>query len=106
MTARFPIWKRDTRDLIRHFQHHKFRSVAVCIDPKILSPSFAGRQLDAAFFRDLPPQADPCGENGEFHTFAFDGPIFRHPIPFRTGEVIQRDSFVFCDLLPPEEKTK
>jgi uncharacterized protein (TIGR00290 family) len=103
MTASFPIWKRDTRDLIRHFHLHKFRSIAVCIDPKILPLSFAGRELDAAFFRDLPPQADPCGENGEFHTFAFDGPIFRYPILFRTGEVIQRDSFVFCDLLSQEK---
>jgi uncharacterized protein (TIGR00290 family) len=106
MTARFPIWKRDTRELVRHFHQHKFRSVAVCIDSKILPPAFAGRELDESFFRDLPPQADPCGENGEFHTFVFDGPIFRHPIPFRTGEVIERDSFVFCDLLPLEKKTK
>jgi len=100
MTAIFPIWKRDTRELIRHFHSHKFRAVTACIDPKILPHTFAGRELDDGFFRDLPPQADPCGENGEFHTFAFDGPIFRHAIPFRAGEVIERDAFVFCDLLP------
>jgi uncharacterized protein (TIGR00290 family) len=100
MTAIFPIWKRDTRELIRHFHTHKFRAVTACIDPKILPHTFAGRELDDGFFRDLPPQADPCGENGEFHTFAFDGPIFRHAIPFRAGEVIERDAFVFCDLLP------
>src|SRR5438309_1823365 len=58
------------------------------------------RELDESFFRDLPPQVDPCGENGEFHTFVFDGPIFQSPIPIRTGEVVNRDGFVFCDLLP------
>jgi uncharacterized protein (TIGR00290 family) len=100
MTAIFPIWKRDTRELIRHFHAHKFRAITACIDPRILPHTFAGRELDDNFFRDLPPQADPCGENGEFHTFAFDGPIFRHAIPFRAGEVVERDAFVFCDLLP------
>jgi uncharacterized protein (TIGR00290 family) len=106
MTALFPIWKRDTRELIGHFHSVKFRSIAVCIDGKVLPHSFAGRELDDTFFRDLPPGIDPCGENGEFHTFVFDGPIFRSPIPVRTGDVIERDSFVFCDLLPMEEKTK
>ncbi len=107
MTALFPIWKRDTRELIRHFHEQHFRAVAACIDTKILAPSFAGRELDESFFRDLPAQADPCGENGEFHTFVFDGPIFRSPIPIRTGEIVNRDGFVFCDLLPEmEEATK
>jgi uncharacterized protein (TIGR00290 family) len=100
MTALFPIWKRDTRELIRHFHASRFRAIAVCVDSKVLDRSFAGRELDESFFRDLPPHVDPCGENGEFHTFVFDGPIFHHPIPVRIGEVIQRDSFVFCDLLP------
>jgi uncharacterized protein (TIGR00290 family) len=100
MTALFPIWKRDTRELIQFFQQHRFRAVAACIDTKVLDPSFAGRELDESFFRDLPPAADPCGENGEFHTFVFDGPIFQSPIPIRTGEIVNRDGFVFCDLLP------
>jgi uncharacterized protein (TIGR00290 family) len=103
MTALFPIWKRDTRELIQFFHAQKFRSVAACIDGKVLARQFAGRELDAAFFRELPPGVDPCGENGEFHTFVFDGPIFSKPIRFQTGEVVQRDSFVFCDLLPLEE---
>jgi uncharacterized protein (TIGR00290 family) len=103
MTALFPIWKRDTRELIRTFRSANFRGIAVCIDSKVLDRSFAGRELDEAFFRDLPPQADPCGENGEFHTFVFDGPIFHAPVPVRAGEIIERDSFVFCDLLPMEE---
>ena len=107
MTALFPIWQRDTRELIHSFHANKFRAIAVCIDPKILAPSFAGRELDASFFRDLPPAADPCGENGEFHTFVFDAPMFRSPIPIRTGEVVTRDGFVFCDLLPKiKEGTK
>jgi len=100
MQALFPIWKRDTRELIREFHAAQFRSVAVCIDSRVLDPSFAGRELDASFFADLPPGVDPCGENGEFHTFVYDGPIFSRPIGFTLGEVVQRDSFVFRDLLP------
>jgi uncharacterized protein (TIGR00290 family) len=100
MTALFPLWKRDTGELIRQFHQHRFRAIAACIDSKALDPSFAGRELDESFFRDLPRHADPCGENGEFHTFVFDGPIFHSPIPIRTGEVVNRDGFVFCDLLP------
>ena len=107
MTALFPIWKRDTWELIQFFHQQHFRAIAACIDSKVLDPSFAGRELDDSFFRDLPPSADPCGENGEFHTFVFDGPIFHSRIPVRTGEVVNRDGFVFCDLLPEmEEATK
>jgi len=100
MSAVFPIWKVDTRELAARFQRDGFRAFAACIDPRKLDKSFAGRELDAAFFRDLPSGVDPCGENGEFHTFVFDGPIFRFPIPVRCGQVVERDSFVFCDLLP------
>ena len=102
MQALFPIWKRDTRELIREFHATRFRSLAVCIDSKVLDPSFAGRELDASFFADLPSTVDPCGENGEFHTFVFDGPIFSRPIGFTFGEVVQRDSFIFRDLLPDQ----
>jgi uncharacterized protein (TIGR00290 family) len=104
MTALFPIWKRDTRELIRSFHANQFRAVAVCVDSKVLDPSFAGRELDESFFRDLPSHADPCGENGEFHSFVFDGPIFQSPIPVRTGEIVHRDGFVFCDILEEMEK--
>jgi len=107
MTAIFPLWKRDTRELIRYFHDHHFRAIAACVDSKVLDPGFAGRELDESFFRDLSPHADPCGENGEFHTFVFDGPIFQSPIPIRTGEIVNRDGFVFCDLLSQmEEATK
>jgi len=100
MHALFPIWKIDTRELAARFLRDGFRAITACIDPRKLNASFAGRELDATFFRDLPAGVDPCGENGEFHTFVFAGPIFQHPIPVQTGEVVERDSFVFCDILP------
>jgi uncharacterized protein (TIGR00290 family) len=100
MEALFPIWKRDTRELASEFLRLGFQGIAVCIDPLVLDPSFAGRVLDESFFADLPAGVDPCGENGEFHTFVFDGPVFRTPIRFVTGEKVLRDGFYFCDLLP------
>jgi uncharacterized protein (TIGR00290 family) len=99
MTALFPIWKIDTRELVARFLRDKFRAIAVCIDPRKLDASFAGRELDASFFRELPQGVDPCGENGEFHTYVFDGPIFRSPIPVHVGAVVERESFVFCDVM-------
>jgi diphthamide synthase (EF-2-diphthine--ammonia ligase) len=77
-----------------------FQAVTVCVDPRVLDSSFAGRALDESFFADLPPGVDPCGENGEFHTFVFDGPVFQEPIQFVIGEKVLRDGFYFCDLLP------
>ena len=100
MEALFPIWKRDTRELARDFLRMRFKAIAVCVDPRVLDSCFAGRVLDESFFADLPPGVDPCGENGEFHTFVFDGPIFRTPVRFATGEKVLRDGFWFCDLLP------
>jgi uncharacterized protein (TIGR00290 family) len=100
MTAIFPIWKVDMRELAARFLKDKFRAITACVDPEKLDASFAGRELDASFFDDLPPHVDPCGENGEFHTFVFDGPIFREAIALQIGKVVERNSFVFCDLLP------
>ena len=100
MEAIFPLWKRDTRELIHSFHAAGFRAVTACVDPRVLHSSFAGRELDQSFFSDLPSSVDPCGENGEFHTFVFDGPIFSRPVEFTSGAVVERDSFVFCDLLP------
>ena len=100
MQGLFPIWKRDTRELAREFVRLGFRAITVCVDPRVLDASFAGRELDKSFFADLPPAVDACGENGEFHTFVFDGPIFQTPIPCRVGEKVLRDGFCFCDLLP------
>jgi uncharacterized protein (TIGR00290 family) len=100
MEALFPIWKCDTHELARDFLRLRFQAIAVCVDPRVLDLSFAGRVLDESFFADLPPGVDPCGENGEFHTFVFDGPVFRTPVRFVPGEKVLRDGFCFCDLLP------
>lgn len=103
MTGIFPIWKRDTRELARDFCAMGFRAIAVCIDSQKLGREFAGRELDESFFRDLPSDADGCGENGEFHTFVYDGPIFSRAIAVQRGEIVERDGFYFCDL---EEKAE
>jgi uncharacterized protein (TIGR00290 family) len=96
----FPLWMRDTRQLAQEMLASGLRATLTCIDPKKLSPSFAGRTFDSALLADLPRDVDPCGENGEFHTFAFAGPIFQKPIDFTVGETVERDGFVFADLLP------
>jgi len=100
MTGMYPIWGRDTPRLAREFIELGFRGVVVCVDPAKLDARFAGRVMDASFLADLPADVDPCGENGEFHTFVFDGPLFTEPVRFSTGEVVNRDGFWFCDLLP------
>jgi uncharacterized protein (TIGR00290 family) len=100
MSGIFPVWGRNTRELLRDFLALGFKGVVVCVDTQQMPASFAGRMIDDAFLRDLPRSADPCGENGEFHTFVFDGPFFKEPIAFRTGEVEARDQFTFCDLVP------
>src|SRR5579863_7975663 len=100
MAGIYPLWKRDTRELIREFIGLGFRTAVVCVDPAKLDPRFVGRIIDARFLEELPEQVDPCGENGEFHTFVFDGPLFKHRVRFSFGEIVCRDSFWFCDLLP------
>ena len=100
MQAVFPLWKKDTTQLARDFLVAGFKAIIVCVDPKMLDPSFAGRVIDDAFLRDLPSSVDPCGENGEFHSFVFDGPIFNGAVKLTIGEVVSRDGFYFCDLLP------
>jgi len=98
MQPMFPLWLRDTGALAREFIARGFEAVLVCVDPAKIDPSFAGHLFDAALLRDLPSGADPCGENGEFHTFVFNGPGFIGPVPVRIGPVAERDGFVFCDL--------
>jgi uncharacterized protein (TIGR00290 family) len=100
MRGLFPVWKRDTAAFIREFLELGFRAVVTCIDSKILDQSFAGRLIDESFLSSLPARVDPCGENGEFHTFVFDGPGFSAPVKFSVGETVLRESFWFCDLLP------
>ena len=96
----FPLWGKPTAALARAFVDGGFRARIVCLDPAALDVSFAGRTFDDGFLADLPEGVDPCGENGEFHTFVFDGPIFRRPLAVSVGEVVERDGFWFCDLLP------
>ena len=96
----FPLWGEDTRELARRFVALGFRAVLACVDPKQIDPAFAGREYDERLLAELPASADPCGERGEFHTFVYDGPIFRAPVAIARGEVVERDEFVFCDLLP------
>lgn len=116
----FPLWKKDTRELLNDFIELGFKAIVVCIKSDLLDVSFAGRIIDEDFIHDLPPGVDACGENGEFHTFCYDGPLFKKPVPFVVGEKIYREynapsdtaaswssppqkynmGFWFCDLLP------
>ena len=98
--ALFPLWQQPTAQLARTMVDGGLRACLTCVDPKQLDGAFAGREFDAALLRDLPATVDPCGENGEFHTFAHAGPMFAAPIPITKGEVVTRDGFVFADLLP------
>lgn len=100
MRGIYPIWRRDTAELAREFVAKGFRAVLTTVDPKQLDPSFCGRDFDASLLDDLPSKVDPCGENGEFHTFVHNGPIFSRPVALEKGEVVERDGFWFCDLLP------
>jgi uncharacterized protein (TIGR00290 family) len=96
----FPLWGLRTDGLARRMIAGGLRARLTCVDPRHLSPAFAGREFDAALLADLPPAVDPCGERGEFHSFAYAGPMFRRPVAVRAGEVVERDGFVFADLLP------
>lgn len=98
----FPLWGKETAALARRFIAVGFRAILVCVDPRFLPPSFAGRAYDEKLLADLPAGVDPCGENGEFHTFVHAGPIFSEPIVCETGQVVEREGFVFCDVLPAE----
>jgi len=90
MQGVFPIWKRNTTELIKEFIDKGFKAVLVCVNEKYLDKSFAGRLIDEDFLKDLPANVDPCGENGEYHSFVFDGPIYKNHIPITLGEVVYR----------------
>jgi uncharacterized protein (TIGR00290 family) len=96
----FPLWARDTHELAREFIGVGFEAIVVCLDPCALDPLLAGRAYDERLLAELPPSVDPCGENGEFHTFVHAGPVFAEPLACETGEVVEREGFVFCDLTP------
>lgn len=119
ITGVFPLWKRDTTELINEFIDLGFKTIVVCINEKYLDKDFCGRIIDKDFIKDLPENVDVCGENGEFHTFVFDGPIFKNPVTYKKGEIVCRKyeapksaadacftkadpaqyGFYFCDLL-------
>jgi uncharacterized protein (TIGR00290 family) len=94
----FPLWQRDTADLAREFIAAGFEAIIVCVDPTKLDRSFAGRRFDRRLLDDLPAGVDPCGENGEFHTFVYAGPILPEPIAVEVGETVEREGFVFSDV--------
>jgi diphthamide synthase (EF-2-diphthine--ammonia ligase) len=96
----FPIWQIPTQQLSREMIAAGLKAKITGIDHSKLAKSFVGRDYDLALLQALPAQVDPCGENGEFHTFVYDAPVFSRPIGVRTGEVLERDGFVFADLLP------
>jgi uncharacterized protein (TIGR00290 family) len=116
----FPLWKISTTQLMQEFLQLGFKAIIVCVNEKYLNKSFCGRLIDESFVQDLPAHVDVCGENGEYHSFVFDGPVFKYPIPFATGETVYRTyaapaaaqdtcntmnqasqyGFYFCDLLP------
>lgn len=101
MRGVFPLWAKDTAGLARTFLRLGFKAVVTCVDAEQMDPSYAGRAFDERMLASLPAGVDPCGENGEFHSFVYDGPIFSRPIPFSTGEVVLREKrFRYCDLIP------
>jgi uncharacterized protein (TIGR00290 family) len=98
LTPVFPVWGLPTLRLAEDMIASGLRARLVCVDPRKLPREFAGRDFDADFLRDLPPEVDPCGENGEFHSFVYAGPMFSEPIPVESGEVVERAGFVFADV--------
>lgn len=125
LIAHFPLWKRDTKEVVNEFIDLGFKTIVVCVKSELLSQDFVGRVIDKDFLNDLPKNVDPCGENGEFHTFVFDGPIFQQPIKFSLGEKVFREykapkdtrehgyssanteklsGFHFCDLIPESDE--
>ena len=102
----FPLWGRPTAALAEEMIDAGLRACLTCVDPRVLDAAFAGRAFDRELLSALPPEVDPCGERGEFHTFAWNGPMFREPVPVTLGEVVSRDGFVFADLLPETDSTQ
>jgi uncharacterized protein (TIGR00290 family) len=105
MTPVFPLWRRDTRRLAEEMIAGDLSAFLTCVDPRKLDRSFAGRRFDAQLLKAFPSSVDPCGENGEFHTFVNEGPMFNRPIPIVTGEVVEREGFIFADIVPATAET-
>jgi len=99
MKAIFPLWQRDTTQLVQEFINEGFAARLCCVDGTKLTRAFAGRLIDQALINDLPPDMDPCGENGEYHSFVHAGPIFHRPVPIKLGQIVKRDTRFFADLM-------
>ncbi len=106
MEAIFPIWRRDTTEIVRTFIGLGFKAYLTCVDSEKLGSQFAGRPIDTDLICDLPDGIDPCGENGEYHSYVYDGPIFRRPVGLSVGEVVLRDVRYFADLVPIDRRVK
>src|SRR4030042_919165 len=107
MNGLFPLWKRDTKKLAQTFIDLGFKAVITSIDSNVLGKDFVGRDYDEKFLLDLPASVDPCGENGEFHSFVYDGPLFHESVLFKKGEIVLRDNrFFYCDLIPNQPKER
>ena len=102
MKAVFPLWGKDTAELARSFISSGFEAITTCIDSRILDKRFIGRTINEQFLSELPPEIDPCGENGEFHSFVLNGPLFKDRVACTRGEIVLRESFYFCDLVQEE----
>lgn len=103
MQGIYPLWKKDTTALAQEMIRVRLKTIVTCVDTKVLDPSFAGRLYNEAFLKDLPLTVDPCGENGEFHTFVYDGPYFHHSIPYHVGEeFVKEERFYYRDLIHGE----
>jgi uncharacterized protein (TIGR00290 family) len=101
MTGIYPIWMRDTEELVRTFIGLGFKAILACVDTKAIDAAFAGREIDHDLLRDLPESADPCGEHGEYHSFVYAGPIFKEPVACKAGERVMRTPrFNYCDIVP------
>ena len=101
MQAIFPIWKRNTPELARSLTTLGFKAITTCVDTQALGRQFVGRMIDEQFLSELPSTVDACGENGEYHSFVYDGPIFKERIPYTLGEIVLRENrFYYCDLIP------
>jgi len=100
MTGLYPIWMRDTEELVRTFIGLGFKAILACVDTQAIDAAFAGREIDLQLLRDLPQSADPCGEYGEYHSFVYAGPIFKNAIACGTGErVLRNERFNYCDIV-------
>lgn len=105
MKGIFPIWKRDTRELARSLTELGFKAITTCVDTTMLDRLFVGRVIDEQFLSELPATVDACGENGEYHSFVYDGPIFKERVSYTPGEIVLRENrFCYCDLIPEENE--